>query len=243
MIGDNNIENLNDIDRLEKHNQTYVGARDKGSTRDQFGPDEIDLLVEANRLEREEREREEKYFRFVPPPRREDFSLAESFLDHAPILFSSKVLTKLCDQDRVVFSRVCKRTRRFIKNEFGETKYTKMCVRKFASSKEGVAYAMRCGAPKTEKTFASIARLGIVEAMGFALDYGWPHDTKAATACARGNHFAALRWLRANGLSWNKKEVLVAAMENRNVDMAEWVMLQEAEEEEKEEEEEEVKDN
>ena len=76
--------------------------------------------------------------------------------------------------------------RAFVKNEFGETKYTKLCVRKFASSKEGIEYAKLCGVPKTERTFASIARIGNVEALGFALDSDWPHDVKAATACARG---------------------------------------------------------
>jgi len=85
----------------------------------------------------------------------------------------------------------------------------------------------------TTRTFASIARVGNVEALGFALDAGWPHDAKAATACARGNHFETLRWMRANGgLKWDKKKVLVVAMENSNVDMAEWIMMQEEEEEE-----------
>ena len=46
------------------------------------------------------------------------------------------------------------------------------------------------------------------------------------------NHFETLRWMRENGLKWDKKKVLVVAMENRNVDMAEWIMMQEEEEEE-----------
>ena len=71
-----------------------------------------------------------------------------------------------------------------------------------------------------------------MEALGFALDSDWPHDVKAATAYAQGNHFETLRWMRANGLKWDKKEVLSAAMENRNVEMAEWIMMQEGEDEE-----------
>ena len=39
------------------------------------------------------------------------------------------------------------------------------------------------------------------------------------------------RWMLENGLKWDKKKVLVVAMENRNVDMAELIMMQEEEEE------------
>ena len=234
------MENIDAIDRLEKHNRTYVpGASEENNNGKFLGPDEIDLLVDAHRIEREEKELREKYFRFLPPisSRRkelEEFSLAERLLGDVPHLFATKILTKLDDQDMAVFSRCSKRIRRLVRNEFGETKYAKLCVRKFASSKEGVAYAKWCGVPMTTRTFASIARVGNVEALGFALDAGWPHDAKAATACARGNHFETLRWMRANGLKWDKKKVLVVAMENRNVDMAEWIMMQEEEEEEEE---------
>ena len=230
-------ENIDSVERLEKHNASYVGqSTDDGYKNDRFGPDEIDVLVEALRIDKEEKERSEKcyYFRRVccasPSSSSDAFSFAESFLDNVPHLFATKILTKLDDQDRVVLSRCSKRMRAFVKNEFGETKYTKLCVRKFASSKEGIEYAKLCGVPKTERTFASIARIGNVEALGFALDLDWPHDVKAATACARGNHFETLRWMRANGLKWDKKEVLFAAMENRNVEMAEWIMMQEGEE-------------
>ena len=229
-------ENIDSVERLEKHNASYVGQSTDGYKNDRFGPDEIDVLVEALRIDKEEKERSEKcYFRVCcasPSSSSDAFSFAESFLDNVPHLFTTKILTKLDDQDRVVLSRCSKRMRAFVKNEFGETKYTKLCVRKFASSKEGIEYAKLCGVPKTERTFASIARIGNVEALGFALDSDWPHDVKAATACARGNHFETLRWMRANGLKWDKKEVLFAAMENRNVEMAEWIMMQEGEEEE-----------
>ena len=233
------MENIDAIDRLENHNRTYVPGASEENNNKFLGPDEIDLLVDAHRIEREEKEMREKYFRFLPPisSRRkelEEFSLAERFIGDVPHLFATKILTKLDDQDVAVFSRCSKRIRRLVRNEFGETKYAKLCVRKFASSKEGVAYAKWCGVPMTTRTFASIARVGNVEALGFALDAGWPHDAKAATACARGNHFETLRWMRANGLKWDKKKVLVVAMENRNVDMAEWIMMQEEEEEEEE---------
>ena len=222
-------ENIDSVERLEKHNASYVGQSTDGYKNDRFGPDEIDVLVEALRIDKEEKERSEKCY--LPSSSSDAFSFAESFLDNVPHLFATKILTKLDDQDRVVLSRCSKRMRAFVKNEFGETKYTKLCVRKFASSKEGIEYAKLCGVPKTERTFASIARIGNVEALGFALDSDWPHDVKAATACARGNHFETLRWMRANGLNWDKKEVLFAAMENRNVEMAEWIMMQEGEEE------------
>ena len=113
------------------------------------------------------------------------FSFAESFLDNVPHLFATKILTKLDDQDRVVSLGV-RNNSALVKNEFGETKYTKLCVRKFASSKEGIEYAKLCGVPKTERTFASIARIGNMEALGFALDLDWPHDVKAATASLEG---------------------------------------------------------
>ena len=89
------------------------------------------MLVEALRIDKEEKERSEKFRVCASPSSSSDaFSLAESFLDNVPHLFATKILTKLDDQDRAVLSRCSKRMRVFVKNEFGETKYTKLTVRK-----------------------------------------------------------------------------------------------------------------
>ena len=51
------MENIDAIDRLEKHNRTYVpGASEENNNGKFLGPDEIDLLVDAHRIEREEKE-------------------------------------------------------------------------------------------------------------------------------------------------------------------------------------------
>ena len=55
------MENIDAIDRLEKHNRTYVpGASEENNNGKFLGPDEIDLLVDAHRIEREEKELREK---------------------------------------------------------------------------------------------------------------------------------------------------------------------------------------
>ena len=57
-------ENIDSVERLEKHNASYVGQSADGYKNDRFGPDEIDVLVEALRIDKEEKERSEKcYFR------------------------------------------------------------------------------------------------------------------------------------------------------------------------------------
>ena len=39
-------ENIDSVERLEKHNASYVGQSADGYKNDRFGPDEIDVLVE-----------------------------------------------------------------------------------------------------------------------------------------------------------------------------------------------------
>ena len=65
-------ENIDSVERLEKHNASYVGqSTDDGYKNDRFGPDEIDVLVEALRIDKEEKERSEKcYFRREFPRQR-----------------------------------------------------------------------------------------------------------------------------------------------------------------------------
>ena len=50
------MENIDAIDRLEKHNRTYVPGASEENNNKFLGPDEIDLLVDAHRIEREEKE-------------------------------------------------------------------------------------------------------------------------------------------------------------------------------------------
>ena len=52
-------ENIDSVERLEKHNASYVGQSTDGYKNDRFGPDEIDVLVEALRIDKEEKERSE----------------------------------------------------------------------------------------------------------------------------------------------------------------------------------------
>jgi len=190
------------------------------------GPDEIELLAEATRENEEDQRTVERNFRFKCSERG-TFSLGESLMNIIPRFFEERIMSKyLDDQDVTVLSQTTKSMRRFVRQTYGETKYTKLNARKFASSRGLLEFARLSRCPWTCSTFAAVARVGNIECLGYLLDTGCPYDDRAITACARGSHIEAMKFLRGNGIEWKKKDVLVVAMDNRDFDMLAYVASQ-----------------